>query len=120
VLAALRIRRPVRPGLESNLLARSLEGIVGEAWQRHHAAWSATTALCDERARRAVRSATAELSSLAQALRETDDADREALLACRRLICDGFDSPLYAGRADDLRREAGRLRFRVLSGPAGG
>jgi hypothetical protein len=62
-----------------------------------------------------VRSATPELHSLAEALRETADADRDALLACRRLLCDGFSSPLYAGRAEDLRREAGRLRFRVLA-----
>ena len=56
------------------------------------------------------------VSRKTEALRETDDADTDALLACRRLLCDGFSSPLYAGRADDLRREAGRLRFRVLSG----
>ena len=37
-----------------------------------------------------------------------------------RLLCDGFSSPLYGGGADDLRREAGRLRFRVLSGHAVG
>jgi hypothetical protein len=120
VLVSLRTRRAAQPGRESDLLARSLESVIGEAWERHHAAWSATTALCDESARSAVRSATPELSSLADALRESDDAHEDALLACRRLICDGFSSPLYAGRADDLRREAGRLRFRVLSGPARG
>jgi hypothetical protein len=120
VLVSLRTRRAAHPARESDLLARSLESVIGEAWERHHAAWSATTALCDERARSAVRSATPELSSLAEALRETDDAHEDALLACRRLICDGFSSPLYAGRADDLRREAGRLRFRVLSSPTRG
>jgi hypothetical protein len=116
VLDMLRSRRAARPARESKLLARSLDGAISEAWERHHSAWSATTALCDERARSAVRSATPELNSLAEALREADDADEGALLACRSLLCDGFSSPLYAGRAEDLRREAGRLRFRVLSG----
>jgi hypothetical protein len=116
VLDSLRSRSSARPAHESLLLARSLDSAISEAWKRPYPAWSATTALCDEHARSAVRSATPELSSLAEALRETDDADADALLACRRLLCDGFSSPLYAGRADDLRREAGRLRFRVLSG----
>ena len=116
MLDSLRSRRVVRPAHESLLLARSLDSAISEAWQRPHAAWSATTALCDEHSRSAVRSATPELSSLAEALRETEDVDADALLACRSLLCDGFSSPLYGGRADDLRREAGRLRFRVLSG----
>jgi hypothetical protein len=115
VFASLRRLRAPRPHAEPDLLARSLDGTINEAWRRHHAAWSATTALCDERTRSAVRSATPELHSLAEALRETADADQDALLACRRLLCDGFSSPLYAGRAEDLRREAGRLRFRVLA-----
>ena len=116
MLDSLRSRRPARPVQESLLLARSLDSAISEAWERPHAAWSATTALCDEHSRSAVRSATPALSALAEALREADDADAETLLACRRLLCDGFSSPLYAGRADDLWREAGRLRFRVLSG----
>lgn len=120
MLASIRLRRAARPVRESDRLARSLDSAISEAWERHHAAWSATTALCDERAREAVRGATPELSWLAEALRDTDDADAESLLACRHLLCDGFSSPLYAGRAEDLRREAGRLRFRVLSGSARG
>jgi hypothetical protein len=115
LLASLLTRRTARPARESDLLARSLDGVISEAWDRHYPAWTATTPLCDEHARSAVRRATPELNSLAAALRETDDADEVALLACRRLLCDGFASPLYSGRADDLRREAGRLRFRVLS-----
>jgi hypothetical protein len=63
-----------------------------------------------------VRAATPELSSLVEALRAADDADAEALRLCRNLISDGFSSPLYSGTADDLRREACRLRFRVLAG----
>jgi hypothetical protein len=111
-----RTRRAVPSTREADLLARSLTGAIKEAWERHGVAWSATTALCDERARCAVRTATPELSSLVEALREADDPDEGALLACRQLVCDGFSSPLYSGRSEDLRREAGRLRFRVLAG----
>jgi hypothetical protein len=116
VLVSLRSRRAARQAPESFQLARSLDSVIVEAWERPHAAWSATTALCDEHSRCAVRGATAELSSLADALRQVDRADADALRLCRRLLCDGFSSPLYGGSADDLRREAGRLRFRVLSG----
>ena len=93
----------------------SLDERITEAWQRPHAAWSATTALCDVHARETERAATPELSSLAEALREADDADAEDLRLCKRLLTDGFFSPLYAGTADDLRREARRLRFRLLT-----
>ena len=55
-------------------------------------------------------------SSLVEALRTADDADSDALRLCRSLISDGFSSPLYSGNAEDLRREACRLRFRVLAG----
>jgi hypothetical protein len=120
VLTLLRNRRAAHSTHEAELLARSLTGAIKEAWERDHVAWSATTALGDERARSAVRTATPELSSLVEALRETADADEGALLACRRLLCDGFSSPLYSGRSEDLRREAGRLRFRVLAGPVSG
>ncbi len=99
-------------------LARSLEQAVAAAWSPPRAPWSPTTALSDPRSRRGVRAATAELSSLAQALRETRAADPEALRQCRGLISDGFASPLYRGDADALRREAGRLRFRVLQSDA--
>ena len=72
--------------------------------------------LASLRSRRAVRPARESdllARSLAEALRETAEAGEVALLACRRLLCDGFCSPLYAGRADDLRRELGRVRFVV-------
>jgi hypothetical protein len=115
VLVSLRSRRAALKAPESLRLARSIDGAIVEAWERPHPAWSATTALCDVHSRSAVRGATAELSSLVEALRETGDAGADALQMCRNLICDGFSSPLYAGRADDLRREAGRLRFCVLS-----
>jgi hypothetical protein len=105
----------VRRAPERVALARSLDDAIAEAWQRPHPAWSATTALCDAHARGTVRAATAELSSLAQALREAGDADAEDLRLCKRLLTDGFSSPLYAGDADDLRREARRLRFRLLT-----
>jgi hypothetical protein len=36
------------------------------------------------------------------------------------LIGDGFASPLYGADADALRREAGRLRFRLLTGAVDG
>ena len=90
--------------------------MVAEAWRRPRAAWSAAPVLADARARRAVRDATPALSSLAGALRANGAADAEALRLCRSLIEDGFGSPLYGGDADALRRSAGRLRFRVLSG----
>jgi hypothetical protein len=120
VLTLFRNPRPARSIREADLLARSLAGAIREAWERHYVAWSATTALGDERARSAVRSATPELSSLVEALREADDPDEGALQACRRLVCDGFSSPLYSGRSEDLRREAGRLRFCVLAGDGRG
>ncbi|HEY3615102.1 MAG TPA: hypothetical protein VGK92_15435 [Gaiellales bacterium] len=91
---------------------------MAEAWQRPRPAWSATTALVDPRSRRAVRDATPELASLARALRQSDSADPEALRLCRSLVADGFESPLYGSDAEALRREAGRLRFRVLAGDA--
>ncbi len=116
VLMPFRNRRSRRPTHEADLLARSLTGAIKEAWERHRVAWSATTALGDEQVRSAVRTATPELSSLVEALREADDPDEGALLACRQLVCDGFSSPLYSGSSEDLRREAGRLRFRVLAG----
>jgi hypothetical protein len=111
VLAAFRTRKAPEP-LQ---LADSIERAIGEAWHRRHAAWSATTPFCDAHVRDAVRTATPELSSLATALRTTDDTDADTLRLCRNLLCDGFSSPLYAGCAEDLRREAGRLRFRLLS-----
>lgn len=101
-------------------LAQSLEETVAEAWNRRRTAWSATTALSDARSRQSVRAATPELSSLAQALRDSAATDPEAVRLCRDLIGDGFASPLYGGDADALRREAGRLRFRVLAGHGGG
>jgi hypothetical protein len=113
VLAQIRNRRSGRAAPRL-LLARSLEQTVAEAWSRPHPSWSATTALSNPRSRHGVRAATAELSSLARALRETTAADAETLRLCRGLISDGFASPLYRGDADALRREAGRLRFRVL------
>ena len=79
VLDSLRSRRAAGPGHESLLLARSLDSAIREAWERPYAAWSATTALCDEHSRSAVRSATPELSSLAEALRETRATDPDAL-----------------------------------------
>ena len=97
------------------MLARSLEATVTEAWERTLPAWSATTALHDARSRKAVRGATTELRSLALALRESDGADPEALRLCLALIQDGFDSPLYAGNADALQRESGRLRYRLIA-----
>ena len=115
VLTHLRSRRAMRRAPERVVLARSLDEAITEAWQRPHPAWSATTALCDAHARETVRAATPELSSLAEALREADDADAEDLRLCKRLLTDGFFSPLYAGTADDLRREARRLRFRLLT-----
>jgi hypothetical protein len=97
-------------------LARSLDETVAEAWERPHAAWTATTALNDVRTRTCVRASTSELAALAGALRAVGDPDPAALGECRRLICDGFRSPLYGGDADALRREAGRLRYLVLAG----
>jgi hypothetical protein len=118
MFALLRNRRAWR--LEPVALARSLDETVAEAWSRRHTAWSATTALNDARSRQSVRAATPELSSLAQALRSSAAADPEAVRLCRDLIGDGFASPLYGGDADALRREARRLRFRVLAGHAHG
>jgi hypothetical protein len=115
VLTYLRSRQAVRRAPEQVALARSLDDAIAEAWQRAYPAWSATTALCDAHARGTVRAATPELSSLAETLREADDVDAEALRLCRRLLTDGFSSPLYKGDADDLRREARRLRFRLLA-----
>jgi hypothetical protein len=100
---------------EPAVLARSLDGAIAEAWERRSPAWSATTALCDSQSRESVRAATPELSSLATALREVDDPDTGTLEQCRKLLSDGFESPLYSGDAEELRREAGRLRFRVLA-----
>ena len=105
---------------EPVVLARSLEEAVAEAWNRRRTAWSPTTALCDARSRQSVRAATPELSSLAQALRESAAPEPDVLRCCRDLIGDGFASPLYGGDADALRREASRLRFRVLAGDSGG
>ena len=116
----LRIRRAERCIAEPVALARSLDSAIDEAWERRRAAWTATTALCDAHARSTVRAATPELSSLVEALRAADAADADALRLCRSLLSDGFSSPLYAGNAEDLRREARRLRFRVLAGPVRG
>ena len=107
-----RSARSYAPGV----LARSLDETVAEAWNRGRTAWSATTALSDARSRESVRAASDELSSLAQALRDSAAADPEAVRLCADLLGDGFGSPLYGGDADALRREAGRLRFRVLAG----
>jgi len=107
-----RSARSYAPGV----LARSLDETVAEAWNRGRTAWSATTALSDARSRESVRAASDELSSLAQALRDSATADPEAVRLCADLLGDGFGSPLYGGDADALRREAGRLRFRVLAG----
>jgi hypothetical protein len=115
VLASLRSRKASRQAAEPLVLARGLDETVADAWERPYPAWSATTVLHDARSRSAVRAATPELRSLAQTLRETGGADPEALRLCRVLLADGFSSPLYAGSADALRREAGRLRFRLLS-----
>jgi hypothetical protein len=120
VFRFLRIRRAGRRILEPVALARSLDSAIHEAWERQHAAWTATTALCDAHARSSVRAATPELSSLVEALRTAPQADADALRGCRNLLSDGFSSPLYAGNAEDLRREARRLRFRVLAGPVRG
>jgi hypothetical protein len=117
VLAQIRTRtfarRPTPPAL-----ARSLEQAIAEAWQRPRVPWSATTALSDPRSRSGIRAATAELASLAAALREAEAPDPEALRQCRGLLSDGFASPLYRGDPDALRREAGRLRFRLLASDA--
>jgi hypothetical protein len=114
VFASLR-KRSART-YEPVVLARSLDETVAEAWNHRRTAWSATTALNDARSRESVRAATYELSSLAQALRESAATDPEAVRLCRDLLGDGFTSPLYGGDADALRREASRLRFRVLAG----
>jgi hypothetical protein len=110
--------RAARHAPDPRLLARSLDDIVAEAWSRRREAWTATTALSDARSRSGIRAATRELSLLAQALRDTSETDPEALRLCRGLLCDGFTSPLYGGDDDALRREAGRLRYRVLASRA--
>jgi hypothetical protein len=112
----LRILRPktAGPPPEPFMLARSLEATVREAWERSLPSWSATTALHTARSRKAVRDATPQLRALARALRETRDIDPDALRQCLALVEDGFRSPLYAGSAEALRRECGRLRFRLL------
>ena len=115
VLVSLRTRITARQAPEPVVLARWLDGAIAEAWHRSHGSWSATTALHDARARDAVRAATPELRSLVQTLREAGEADPEALRLCRGLVIDGFASPLYADDAEALRREAGRLRFRLLA-----
>ena len=115
VLASLRTRIAARQAPETLVLARCLDGAIAEAWERSHGAWSATTALHDARSRDAVRAATPELRSLAQTLRESGARDGRALELCRGLLTDGFSSPLYADDAESLRREAGRLRFRLLT-----
>jgi hypothetical protein len=120
VFRLLRVRKAWRCIPDAVAVARSLDSAIDEAWARHHAAWTATTALSDAHARSGVRAATPELSSLVEALRTADGADADALRGCRNLLSDGFSSPLYAGDAEDLRREARRLRFRVLAGPARG
>jgi hypothetical protein len=99
-------------------LARCLDGAIAEAWDRSHGSWSATTALHHARTRKAVRAATPELRALADALRESGEPDEVSLRLCRGLLTDGFESPLYADDAEVLRREAGRLRFRLLAGAA--
>ena len=118
VLASFRSRIAARHATEPAELARCLDGAIEEAWERAYPAWSATTPLHDVRARLAVRVVTPELRSLAHALREAGSADPETLELCRGLLTDGFGSPLYAGDSDALRREAGRLRFRLLANEA--
>ena len=118
VLVSLRTRIAALHAPEPVALARCLDGAIAEAWDRSHGAWSATTALHDARSRDAVRAATPELRALAQTLRESQEADADALRLCRGLLTDGFSSPLYADDAERLRREAGRLRFRLLAGAA--
>jgi hypothetical protein len=115
MVISLRSIRAARQLPDPLMLARSLEATVTEAWERNQPAWSATTALHDARSRGAVRAATSELRSLALALRDAQATDPEALRLCLALIEDGFDSPLYAGNADALRRESGRLRFRLIA-----
>jgi hypothetical protein len=115
VFSFLRTLTASRRASQPAVLARSLDDAIAEAWHRKAPAWSATTAFCDPHARETVRAATPELSSLAAALREADDPDTGTLDACRKLLSDGFTSPLYTGDAEELRREAGRLRFRVLA-----
>jgi hypothetical protein len=118
VLVSIRSRLPVRHAPEPAELARCLDGAIAEAWERSFPAWSATTPLHDVRSRTAVRAVTPELRSLAHALRETGGTDPETLRLCRGLLTDGFGSPLYSGDAEGLRREAGRLRFRLLANEA--
>jgi hypothetical protein len=120
VLAALRDRSAARRRAEPIVLARSLERTVADAWRRPRPAWSAATVVGDACSRRAVRDASAELCSLARALRESALADPEPLRLCRGLLRDGFSSPLYGADAEALRREAGRLRFCVLARAADG
>jgi hypothetical protein len=116
VLAALRHRSSDHAAPQPIDLALSLERTVAEAWRRPRPAWSAVPVLTDPRTRRSVRAATPELTALAGALRASAGTDAESLRLCLSLIADGFDSPLYGADADALRREAGRLRFRVLAG----
>ena len=118
MLVSLRSRFTARHAPEPVTLARCLDGAITEAWERSFPAWSATTPLHDVRSRTAVRAVTPELRSLAHALREAGGADLETLRLCHGLLTDGFASPLYAGDAEALRREAGRLRFRVLASDA--
>jgi hypothetical protein len=116
VLAGLRRRTSARRRAPDLLaIARSLDETIAEAWERPHPAWCATTPLHDARARRAVRDATPQLRSLAQALCETDGVEPDTLRMCRSLVSDGFGSPLYGSSAEVLRSEAGRLRFLLLS-----
>jgi hypothetical protein len=116
VIVSLRTGKTAREAPEPAVLARCLEGTIAEAWTRSHGAWSATTPLHDARSRDTVRAATPELRSLAQTLRETGHPDPQALWLCHGLLTDGFSSALYSADADVLRREAGRLRFRLLAG----
>jgi hypothetical protein len=118
VLVSIRIRIAASQTLEPLALARCLDGVIAEAWERSYASWSATTPMHDVRSRRAVRAVTPELRSLVQTLRDTCETDTQTLRLCRGLLTDGFASPLYAGDAETLRREAGRLRFRLLSSQA--
>ena len=120
MFAALHLPSSTRRIPQALALARSLDETIAEAQRRRHVAWTATTALSDVRARRCVRASSAELAALARGLREAREITPQTLRQCRELLADGFASPLYGSDAEALRREAGRLRYLVLTGGAGG
>jgi hypothetical protein len=118
VHVSIRSRLTVRRVQEPAELARCLDAAIAEAWERAFPAWSAPPPQHGVRSRVAVRAVTPELRSLALALREAGGTDPETLRLCRGLRTDGFGSPLYGGDAEALRREAGRLRVRLLASAA--